>query len=429
MVVMKITLLTYGSRGDVQPFVALALGLQKAGHTVRLAAPHRFSDFAAQYGIPFAPLPGDPEEISARLNDAGRNVAGEIKAIAGYIFSIAASVARVAFAACDDADLIVHSFLFTTGGHSLARARRIPDVSVQAFPVFAPTRAFPMVAMPDMPPGRRSYFTHWLATQIFWRIGNFGAWQLRAAAPDVFDDGAGGSLKLSWPFDASRPVQTPLLFAYSPVVVPRPADWTASHIHITGYFFLEALETYQPPPELVDFLAAGDPPVCVTFGSMINREAQRIDAIVRAALAQTGQRGVILTGWGGRKPAENDSNLLYLEAAPHDWLFPRCKAVLHHGGAGTTAAGLRAGIPNIVVPHGADQPFWGRRVAAIGAGPAPLDLKKLSVESLTAAFIQAADPALQARANETGRLIRAENGVENAVRIIERHADVFSRGG
>ena len=159
---MHITLLTYGSRGDVQPFVALALGLQQAGHTVRLAAPHRFADFAAEYGIPFAPLPGDPEAMSAAFNDARGNIIAIIRAMNGYVSRIAPQVAEAAFAACDDADLIVHSFLFTTGAHSLARARGLPDVSVQFFPVFAPTRAFPNVAASYLPPGALSVFsTSW----------------------------------------------------------------------------------------------------------------------------------------------------------------------------------------------------------------------------------------------------------------------------
>ena len=413
---MKITILTYGSRGDVQPFVALALGLQKAGHSVRLAAPHRFADLAAHYNTPFAPLLGDPEEISALANNVRHDVFGAVKSMAEYVFSIAPPVLRAALAACDDADLIVHSFFFTTFADSLARARDIPDVSVQLLPMFMPTRAYPMIALPNIPPGALSYFTHWLTTQIFRQVVQMGLRQLRRAEPEIFN------LKLAWPFDTSHSVRTPLLFAYSPTILSQPDDSKAPHIHITGYFFLEAPETYRPPQELLDFLAAGDAPVCVTFGSMVNRESERIDALVRAALAQTRQRGIILTGWGGRKPAEHTDDLFYFDAVPHDWLFPRCKSVIHHGGVGTTAASLRAGIPNIIVPHAIDQPFWGKRVAAIGAGPAPIDLAHLSVETLAAAFAQANSPALRARAHELGRLIRAEDGVGEAVRLIEQHA-------
>jgi sterol 3beta-glucosyltransferase len=413
---MKTTILTYGSRGDVQPFVALALGLQKAGHSVRLAGPYRFADFAAHYNTPFAALPGDPEEISALANDVRHDVFGAVKSVAEYVFSIAPPVLHAALAACDDADLIVHSFFFTTIANSLARARDIPDVSVQLLPMFMPTRAYPMVALPNVPPGALSYFTHWLTTQVFRYVVQMGLRQLRRAEPGIF------SLKFAWPFDTSQPVQTPLLFAYSPTILPQPDDWKAPYIHITGFFFLEASETYRPPQELLDFLAAGDAPVCVTFGSMVNSESEWIDALVRAALVQTHQRGIILTGWGGRKPAEHTDDLFYFDAVPHDWLFPRCKSVIHHGGVGTTAAGLRAGIPNIIVPHAIDQPFWGKRVAAIGAGPAPIDLAHLSVETLAATFAQANSSALRARAHELGRLIRAEDGVGEAVCLIEQHA-------
>ncbi len=413
---MKITILTYGTRGDVQPFVALALGLQKAGHSVRLAAPYRFADFAAHYSIPFAPLPGDPEEISALANNVRHDVFGAVKSVAEYVFSIAPPVLHAALAACDDADLIVHSFFFTTIANSLARARDIPDVSVQLLPMFMPTRAYPMVALPNVPPGALSYFTHWLTTQVFRYAVQVGLRRLRRAEPETFN------LKLTWPFETSQPVQTPLLFAYSPTILPQPDDWKAPHIHITGYFFLEVPETYRPPQELLDFLAAGDAPVGVTFGSMVNRESERIDTLVRAALAQTRQRGIILTGWGGRKPAECTDDLFYIDAVPHDWLFPHCKSVIHHGGVGTTAASLRAGIPTITVPHAIDQSFWGKRVAAIGAGPAPIDLAHLSVETLAAAFAQANNPALRARAHELGRLIRTEDGVGEAVRLIEQHA-------
>ena len=288
---MHISLLTYGSRGDVQPFVALALGLQQAGHSVRLAAPHRFADFAAEYGVPFAPLPGDPEAMSAAFNDAKGNILAIIRAMNGYVSRIAPQVAEAAFAACDDADLIVHSFLFTTGAHSLARARGLPDVSVQFFPVFAPTRAFPNVAASYLPPGPLSVFSHQLATQIYWQ----GSQRLAAAQ--------GIDLKQYWPFPVSEPVETPLLFAYSPVVVPRPADWTAPYLHVTGYLFLDTAAAYQPPPDLAAFLAAGDPPVCVTFGSTVSQEAARVEATVRAALARTGQRAIVLTGWSEQPAA------------------------------------------------------------------------------------------------------------------------------
>jgi len=420
---MLITLLTYGSRGDIQPFIALAGGLQKAGHSIRLAGPGRFAAFAAGHGIPFVPLAGDPAEISARFNDAGTSPLRMVRGIADYVFSIAPQVARQAREACAGSSLVVHSFLFTTGGHTFARELGIPDVSVQTFPMFAPTRAFPNVSMAGIPPGLPSYLSHWLATQVFWHGGMSGYRRLRRAYPRDLPR------KLTWPFREvdGRPA-SPLLVAVSPAVLPRPADWTSPHIHLPGYLFLDEPD-YAPPPALAEFLVAGAAPVCVSFGSMVNRDAERIGRAVLAALRRTGRRAIILTGWGGWTPERLPENILALEAAAHDWLLPRCAAVIHHGGAGTTAAGLRAGIPNVVVPFAGDQPFWAKRVAALGAGPDPVPVKRLDADNLTAALSRALDDgSILSRAADLGECIRAEDGVGVAVRLIEKWADGFRRG-
>jgi sterol 3beta-glucosyltransferase len=413
---MNITILTYGSRGDVQPFLALAVGLQKSGHTVRLAVPHRFAGFVESYEIPFVSLAGDPEIISQQLNDAGVNPVRMVRAMSGYIFSIADQVTRQAFVACEGADLIIHSFLFTTGGHSLARKLGIPDISIQIFPIFAPTRAFPPVSMSGLPSGLISYFFHWLTTQIFWHGGNLGFKRLQKTNPDTFD------LTLHWPFrvDENR-FTTPLIFAYSPRVIPRPADWFPPHIHIPGYFFLDTPAPYQPPAELRDFLASGEPPVCVTFGSMIHRDAKRIYQVVLEALKKTKNRAIILSGWSDFQNFSLPENALVMDAVPHDWLLPKCKVVIHHGGAGTTAAGLRSGIPNLVISFAADQPFWGARIHAIGAGPKPIPVRKLTVNNLIAAIIEADGETIRNVAQAKGRVICAEDGVGQAIRLVEEY--------
>jgi len=415
---MKITILTYGSRGDVQPFVALAIGLQKNGHVVKLAAPHKFDEFVTSHGITFVPLAGDPEEISRLINNAGTNPAWVVASMSDYIFSIASQVSCAAFPACEGADLIIHSFLFTVGGHSWAREHNIPDVSVQTFPMFAPTWEFPNVSMPGIPPGWLSYFSHWLAAQVFWVGGKSGYGSVRRANPDI-----SFPKKLYWPFDG-RPLhlRTPLLFAYSESILPRPQDWD-KHVHVTGYFFLTE-KTYQPSEALSAFISKGAAPVCISFGSMVNRKAKDIDLIVREALKQTNNRGVILSGWSGVED-RSSQDLLYVESVPHDWLLPRCKTVIHHGGAGTTSAGLRAGIPAIVVPFTADQPFWGSRVYTVGVGPKPILVSKLSVENLTHAMMEAESKAIRERAQFIGQRIGNEDGVKNAVALIEAHLSGF----
>jgi sterol 3beta-glucosyltransferase len=419
---MEITLLTYGSRGDVQPYLALARGLQKRGHLVKLAAPHRFADFAARYHIPFIPLVGNPEDISVLINNAGKNVFRMVNSMRAYIFSIVPEVSRASFEACQDAELIIHSFLFAVGMHSWALEHGIPDVSVLTFPVFAPTRAFPNVATAWLPKGVLSYFSHWFFHQVFWHIGNSGYKPAIHAHPDI-----PYPKKLYWPFGGSSPppLRTPVLFAYSPVVLPRPREW-GEDIHIPGYFFLDD-ETYQPPAALTDFLAEGKPPVCISFGSMVNRETERVTRALLEALARTENRAVFLTGWGGWKPEASPKNVLFIDAVPHDWLFPRCEAIVHHGGAGTTGAGLRAGIPNLVVPHTADQPFWGKRVHAIGAGPKPIAVWELTADRLASALTEAESQAIRVRSQAIGREIRREQGVECAVEVIEAHASRWGR--
>ena len=411
---MNITILTYGSRGDVQPFLALAVGLQDAGQVVKLVAPHRFAEFVSERNVTFVPLAGDPEVISERLNIAGKNPMGMIHSISSYIFSIGDQVARQAFAACKDADLIVHSFLFTTGGHSLARKLGIPDVSVQTFPIFTPTRYIPPVPMPGLPLGQLSYLFHWLITQVFWHGGNIGFKRLQKADPESFN------LELHWPFykNVVR-IPTPLVLACSPTIIPRPPDWTSSYIHTPGYFYLNAPAEYKPPSSLKDFLASGEPPVCVTFGSTIHKNPERIYQAVLGALEKTENRAVILSGWSDLQNFPFTEKILVLESVLHDWLLPQCKAVIHHGGAGTTAAGLRAGIPNIVVPSASDQPFWGKQVYINGAGPKPISVEKCSTEKLTKALAEAADITIRNRAQAIGKKIRSEDGVGETVAIIE----------
>lgn len=418
---MNITILAYGSRGDVQPFLALAVGLKNAGHAVILAAPHRFADFIRQYDIRTAPLAGDPDVISQHINDAGGNVFRMVRGMRNYLTGIAPQVIEGARAAVQSTDLLVHSFIFTTGAHSIAREMGIPDVSVQTFPVFAPTQSFPNVALPDSQLRWWNKFSHQLATRVFWHGGNLGYRQMRRKFP------AGLPARLYWPFRSidDRPL-TPLLFAYSSAICPRPADWTATNIYQPGYFFLNNSQ-YQPPEALYSFLESGTPPVCVTFGSMINRDSERLMQAVLASLTSTGNRGIILTGWGNRIPAETSPQVMFLDSAPHDWLFPRCKVIVHHGGAGTTAAALRSGKPNIVVPHAADQPFWGNRVAAFGAGPLPIPVKHLTTENLGAALVACESDSFRGRAADAERLIRAEDGVATAVVLIERTAAEFNR--
>jgi sterol 3beta-glucosyltransferase len=414
---MNITILTYGSRGDVQPFLPLACGLVDKGHQVIFAAPARFEALVRGHGIPFSSLDGEPEDLSRRLNDSGYNFIKMAREMMDHAVEIGAQVFRQIEDASKDADLIIHTFVHAVGAHTLAREKNIPDIHLQNFPLFAITGDYPNVSMPHMNNRFLNRITHAFAAKVSWwgSIMGFEQVRRRAGLP---------KRKLFWPFtDSPGRSRTPILCAWSPEVVPPSGDWPP-RVHMTGYYFLSPGDSYQPPAELSSFLEAGKPPVCISFGSMINKRARQINEIVHEALHKTGNRGVILSGWAGVESLAS-ADLLYLEAAPHDWLFPRCSMVIHHGGAGTTAAGLRAGVPTVVVPFTADQPFWGRRVHAIGVGPKPIRVNILSVEGLARAMTEADAPVVRERARQIGRKIHSEDGVSVAIQLIERYVSEF----
>ena len=417
---MNITILTYGSRGDVQPFLPLSIGLMARGHSVRLAAPSRFKELVEQYGIKFYPLAGEPEDLSRRLNDVGFNFVKMTREMIDHAVEIGAEMLRQMEDACADADLIVHTFAHAVGAHTLAREMNIPDVHVQLFPMFTPTGDYPNVTMPDLKIRALNRLTHLLSNKIMWWTSSFGYEQVRRRAGLP-------KRKLYSPFDVDplRPT-TPILCAWSPSILPPSKEWP-SHVHVTGYYFFDANDDVcKPPVALQNFLSAGKSPVCVSFGSMVNRDAERINSIVRSALSNTNNRGVILSGWGNVKEQLSD-DLIYLDAVSHAWLLPQCKMLIHHGGAGTTAAGLRAGISSVTVPFTADQPFWGKRVNLVGVGSEPIYVNKLSVDKMTQAIVEAESAFICAKAQEVRYSLRSENGVQCAARLIETCAYDFKK--
>jgi UDP:flavonoid glycosyltransferase YjiC (YdhE family) len=346
-------------------------------------------------------------------------------------------------AACRGADAVIHSLLLTALGHHAARALNLPDFSALVFALFAPTAAFANPLFPAWRLGPRyNYLTHREFNRVFWHLNRLGtAWLRRKASvaqpalipvleewpfwrgdPYLAEIAGAGCASCSW--------QTPILYGISPHVLPRPADWDAN-THLTGYWFLDTPADYAAPPELERFLADGPPPVYVGFGSVISRDLRRLTRVAVEALAISRQRGVLLSGWGGLGaardwPAGQMKNVYVLDSVPFDWLFARVTAAVHHGGVGTTAYALRAGIPSAFAPFAADQPFWARRLHALGASPAPVAPQNLTAARLARAITLAVeDEAMRAQARALGERIRAEDGVGAAVRLIESYL-IFS---
>jgi len=415
----KITVFAAGSRGDIQPCVVLSRGLQQAGYQVSMAAPEDFSGFIRQHGVDFRPLRGDVQQIMASdtgrefMETGGANPIKSILAVRKMIGPVILEMAEDAYAACRDADAMVCLSVFSAFGNTIAEALGIPILNIEPTPLL-PSRAF---AAPSWPIQRNLGGAHnYLSGVAMLRV----LWLWYSPFVNAFRKRLGLSKYSAADFHRGLR-STPMVSAYSPSVIPHPPDWPRS-VHITGYLFPDTMAGWQPSPELKAFLDAGDPPVYFGFGSMAGNDPEKLAGIVLEALAQSGQRGLLLTGWGGLRTRSVPENVFLLDAAPHSWLFPRMAAVVHHGGAGTTAEGLRAGVPAVIVPFVLDQPFWGARIKALGLGPEPIPRKALTAGRLASAIhIAVSDPDIRQRARSTGAAIRAEDGLGSAVKIIRRY--------
>ncbi len=416
---MQITIFAAGSRGDIQPCIALGRGLQRAGCRVRLAAPQDFAAFVQAQGVDFWPLRGDVQQAMASdtgrqfMETGGANPFQSMRAMRALITPVALQMAEDAAAACCDADAILCLGVLAAFGAAIAQVRGLPLLLFEPTPLL-PTRAFPA---PGWPLQRnlggwlnRLSGAAMLRVLWYWYAPGVNAFRARLGLPGAAAAGFVHTLRT-----------TPLIAAYSPAIIPPPQDWP-EHVHLTGYLFLEERAAWQPPPDLLAFLETGPPPVYIGFGSMAGRDPAQLAHLVIEALAACGQRGLLLTGWGGLQAETVPDTVYVLDAAPHSWLFPRMAAVVHHGGAGTTAEGLRAGVPAVIVPFAFDQFFWGARVQALGLGPAPIPRKQLTAARLAGAIHKAVtDPTIRQRAVACGQAIRAEDGVGRAVAVVNHY--------
>lgn len=429
---MKVLVLTIGTRGDVQPLIALAGGLAARGHAVTVCTSVRYADVVARCEVRFAPLSDDlvalvetPEGrrtiagtggVVSRLRGAS-DLVGRSLQIQRELFRDGWAVAREF-----EPDVILCHPKMLIGIHYAERLS-IPALVTPLFPLFDPTSAYPAPGLPSLRFDRRT-------TALYNRISHhalkrtiglasrwlFASWRTSVGLPrlplfaDVLQRADGATV--------------PLLNGWSRHVVPEPEDSRLDARRTAGFWFLERDDAWQPDERLRAFLERGDRPVFIGFGSMSGTDPARTTDLVLAALDRVGLRGVLATGWGGLQAEELPETALMLGEAPHDWLFERVSAVVHHGGAGTTAAGLRAGRPSVICPFFGDQPFWAERVRELGAGPSALPQRRLNADRLAAAIRESVDSdSILNKAASVGRLLRNENGIAMAVEFIERMAE------
>ncbi|KAH9624273.1 hypothetical protein KSS87_021623 [Heliosperma pusillum] len=489
---LQIVMLIVGTRGDVQPFIAIGKKLQDYGHRVRLATHANFKDFVLTSGLEFFPLGGDPK-ILAEWVDLGVSCP-QLTSTTCELTSIQCQLARLAWTcpklAWTKLELLGHVYMVKNKGflpsgpseiptqriqmkeiiYSLPSACRDPDVDsgvpfkadaiianppaygqipsrhflsytslfsdsphlvtfvlkkdkdtsygycilqfknplVPSFDFLRPTSEFPHpLSRVKQPAGYR--LSYQIVDSLIW-----------LGIRDMINDVRKKKLKL-------RPVtylsgsqgsenDVPHGYIWSPHLVPKPKDW-GPKVDVVGFCFLDLASNYEPPQELVEWLNAGPKPVYVGFGSLPVQGPEKMTQIIVEALEKTGQRGIINKGWGGLGDlAEPKESIYLLDNCPHDWLFPRCAAVVHHGGAGTTAAGLKAACPTAIVPFFGDQPFWGERVHARGVGPPPIPIDEFSLNKLVDAIKFMLDPQVKERALELSKAMENEDGVTGAVK-------------
>ena len=403
---MHITILALGSHGDIQPYATLGGRLKATGHQVRFITFESFNSLIAEHKLDFHPIHGNAQALVA---NGGADMLGLIHSFG----SLAEGYARDLSAPyLGETDLILNQLPLGLYGFDLAEKFDVPMILATVIPV-ARTRAFPLMGLPKIPLPGYNKFTYYLGEQMGWQMfrGVINRWRKQTLKLDP--------LPIAGYFEQLGTRYIPILNGFSKQVVPRPADWN-EHIHVTGYWFPED-KPWQPPQDLQEFIEAGSPPIFIGFGSMPIKNPPKTTEMILEAIRQSGQRGILHMGWGGIGNQNLPDNVFKIDYAPYEWLFPRMAMVIHHGGSGTTSFGLRAGIPSCAIPFVFDQFFWGKRIAELGVGPSSIPYKALSVERLKGVILAGTgDSLMRQRAFELGRKIQGENGIENAVHLIEQ---------
>lgn len=403
---MRVALFALGTHGDVRPMAALGMGLLQAGHEVRIAAQPRFAPMLAALGLDTVALAGNMQDVTDL--SAVPVVQGKVKIPFGasaLIERMARTWAEEGMATADGADLIVSIAGATPLSAAVAEAAGLPMAVAHPHPGGL-VRQVPMSTIP----GWNAFL---MATHPFSWWHSFAKGVNTHVRPRL------GLRKSPWygPDYGLRVRRTPKLFAFSPALVP-PRPNVPDFARVTGFWTLDTRRSWQPPPALVDFLEAGPPPVYLGFGSMPDPRPDLTAQLIVDAVRPTKHRAIVAAGWSGTTDIGGElggDRVLALDEAPHDWLFPRVHAAVHHCGAGTVAAALRAGIPSVPVPFWADQFLWSWALHRAGAASRPVRRPTLTPARLTAALARADDPVVRDSAAALGERVRAEDGVAAAL--------------
>jgi UDP:flavonoid glycosyltransferase YjiC (YdhE family) len=408
----KALLVAFGSLGDVAPPAGIGIRLRDAGYQVTMAADKEFAGLIEDAGLEFRPLVGDVRAASAselhtnatRDGAASRSGAKLLKAAKQYLGELNADVAAIT--ADSGADVVLFNPLVSAAYH-VSQALGIPSVGLHLQP------QEPTAELPPMMFGRS-----------LGRFGNRITGELTRALGRIYFTGI-NDIRAEYGLPPTTPAavrrkqaaeQWPILHGISPHVVPRPRDWRPG-LDVVGYWWPPVPTDWTVPDELREFLDAGTPPVFVGFGSTNPGDVERLSGIVTAALRRAGRRGIIQAGWA--QLSTSDDDMLLIGDVPHEWLFPRMAAVVHAAGAGTTAAGLRAGVPTVPIPMTGDGPFWSYCLTTLGVSPGAIRFKKLTTDRLAEAVREVVtNPTYRHRAADLSAMIAAEDGAGKVLSTI-----------
>jgi sterol 3beta-glucosyltransferase len=417
---MRVLIATVGGRGDVAPFTGLGAAMSAAGHSVTIATHDDFEGLVTGCGLAFRSLPGsqrmldDPRWLQGKAGSASpvrviRLVAEHMRSVHGGILAAARE---------DAPDVLALTGITALGGYHVAEGLGLYGMGLQLQPM-TPTREFP----PSL-----------VAARSLGRLGNLAAGRAAAATLALGLAGPAKEIRRELglpPRSACEAVlgqpdarRWPVFHGFSPAVVPRPADWPDGY-QVTGYWWPERPAGWNPPADLQKFLDSGPSPVFFGFGSLTPEDTSDLTELAAAAARQARVRLVIQAGQPGPLPASRSpGDSIVIGDVPHDWLFPKMAALVHHAGGGTTAAGLRSGVPAVTVPHIGDQPFWAARLAALGAGPPPIPRRQLSVRVLAAAIHDAVTrPSYRTQAQALSRRLASEDGAAPVISMLARLGD------
>jgi UDP:flavonoid glycosyltransferase YjiC (YdhE family) len=409
---LNITMVTMGSAGDVRPYIVLGNELKKRGHNITLAAFSSFACMSEEAGLPFFPLSGNAEKFISSIMNPDTNAVTYLPRLYKMLHAIVPDLLRDLEDSCKNADAMVCNY-FGSVYYSIAEKLHIPCIQTHFFPM-DPTAAIPMSSFRNQNLGpAMNKLTYKFA---YYAIGT---------VEGILLSGWRKKSNITKRKPSTHPVyrignhEIPVIYAISPSVFPRPSEWP-DNLKMAGFLFDSSSCEWEPPKDLEDFLSIGEKPVYIGFGSMRTGDMNRMLSIILRSLHAAGLRAVISGALIGNNRKSNRKVYFADRYVPHDWLFPRVSAVIHHGGAGTVAAGLRWGCPTWVLPFAGDQPFWGMQVWRIGCGPRPISREKITVQKFTEGLLDLTSHAeYKKRAADIADRLSKENGKSIAADLIE----------